>query len=58
MTVYTDNGYHNREDYLRNLADDYGVDIVTVKMLADLLGEQEDFDGLVIAIADYAETLD
>ncbi len=58
MTVYTENGYRNREDYLRHLADDYGVDLDTVKMLADLLGEQEDFDGLVIAVADYSETLD
>jgi len=53
MSVYTDNGYENRADYLQCLADDTGVDIHTVVMLADLLGETEDFDGLVTSLEDY-----
>ncbi len=53
--VYTDNGFKNRKDYLKNLADEYEVDFSTVAMLADLLGPDEDFDGLVNAVQDYAE---
>ena len=42
--VYTENGYNDRKDYLDTLADMYG-DIVYE--LAAVLGENEDFDGLV-----------
>jgi len=49
--AYTRNGYDNRRDYLRNLAQEYGGDIVY--SLADMLGANEDFDGLVIALEDY-----
>lgn len=52
MSVYTDNGYKNRAEYLSALSEDYGVDIETVHCLADLLGESEDFDGLVSALED------
>lgn len=52
MSVYTDNGYANRKDYLKCLADDYGVSLSHVNLLADLLGKDEDFDELVTAIED------
>ena len=55
MNDYTDHGYATRRDYLLSLADDTGVDIQTVFMLADLLGPDEDFDGLVTSLEDYAE---
>ena len=58
MTVYQENGYKDRADYLRCLAEDYGVDLLMVTELAELLGEQEDFDGLVSAVDDYSKTLD
>lgn len=58
MTIYQENGYKNRKDYLECLADDYGVDYETVVMFADLNGPSEDFDGLVSALEDYSETLD
>ncbi len=50
--VYLANGYEDREDYLSCLAEDYGVDLDTVKALADLLGPNEDFDGLVSQLED------
>ena len=34
------------------VAEDYGVDLDTVKALADLLGPNEDFDGLVSQLED------
>ena len=52
MNIYKDLGYTDRSDYLRSLADEYAVHLSTVKMLADLLGPGEDFDGLVSSLAD------
>ena len=57
MNRYTHNGYKSRRDYLTQLAEDYGVDIATVLMLADLLGPIEDFDGLVTHIAEIAGSM-
>ncbi|MDO5835655.1 MAG: hypothetical protein Q4P17_04030 [Methanobacterium sp.] len=45
--VYTNNGYENRDDYLESLADEYGINLETVKVLSDILGDCEDFDGLL-----------
>ena len=58
MSIYPDEGYKNRRDYLENLADDYGVDRDTVFTLAAMLGSSEDFDGLVTAVEDIAEEQD
>lgn len=55
MSVYTDNGYKDRAEYLSALSEDYGVDTETVQYLADLPGEEEDFDGLVSALEDLKE---
>ena len=54
MTVYQQEGYASRRDYLECLAEDIGVDKKTVFMLAELLGPDEDFDGLVTSLEDYA----
>lgn len=56
-SIYTDNGFKNRAEYLQSLADDFGVDINTVKNLADMLGAEEDFDGLVSQVEDIADEL-
>lgn len=50
--IYQENGYVNRDDYLRCMSDDYDVPIETVQALADLLGPNEDFDGLIVALED------
>ncbi len=55
MSVYTDNGYKNRKDYLENLADEMGFDVDTVFSLASVLGASEDFDGLVTSLEDMAD---
>lgn len=47
MNIYQQNGYENREDYLRCFADDYGLSYEEVLTVANTLGEDEDFDGLV-----------
>lgn len=52
MSIYVDNGYKGRKDYLKHLADENDVDYNVIEMLADLLGENEDFDGLISSIED------
>jgi hypothetical protein len=51
-TIYQEHGYENRADYLRQLADEYGVDAYMVQSAADVLGPNEDFDGLISTIED------
>lgn len=53
MNVYEENGYSSRFDYLESLADDFGLDVEMIEELADVLGEGEDFDGLVTLLEDY-----
>lgn len=55
MSVYIDNGYKNRTDYLECLADDFSVDYNDVECIAMLLGPNEDFDGLVVMVEDIAD---
>jgi hypothetical protein len=53
--VYLENGYKNRTDYLKSLAEDYGMSLDTVYALASMLGSNEDFDGLITELEDAAE---
>jgi hypothetical protein len=53
MSIYTEQGYDNRTQYLEYLAEEYGVDLDTVKALANILGSAEDFDGLVTSLEDF-----
>jgi hypothetical protein len=50
--VYQENGYENREEYLKSLSEEYGVNEDIVFVLADMLGPNEDFDGLVSELED------
>lgn len=53
MSIYTDNGYANRKEYLDELREDFGglVDILT-----GVLPASEDFDGLVTALEDALDS--
>lgn len=57
MSVYTDEGFANRREYLDSLAEDYGIDKQTVYTIASVLGSSEDFDGLVTSLEDMAESM-
>lgn len=52
MSIYEENGYEDRKAYLRDLAEQYDVEVSYVFSLANLLGPEEDFDGLVSAVQD------
>lgn len=54
MTIYQENGFESRKEYLLDLADNMGMDASIVFALADMLGSSEDFDGLVTSLEDYA----
>lgn len=53
--IYVQKGYKNRRDYLKSLAEDYGVSYLMVFSLANMLGENEDFDGLISELEDMDE---
>lgn len=42
----------DRQNYLNSVSDEYGVDINIVNSLADILGPDEDFDGLISVLQD------
>lgn len=50
--VYREKGYTDRKDYLHSLSEDYGVPEDAVQALAEVLGPDEDFDGLVSNLED------
>lgn len=46
--------YGGRDNYLESLSEEYGVPVETVFSLADMLGPNEDFDGLISTLEDYS----
>ena len=54
MNIYQHNGYKDRGEYLEALAETEGVPLYMVEAMAALLGEDEDFDGLVSTVKDFA----
>ena len=54
LELYLEYGAESRAEYLANLAEEYDVPLGTVQALADVLGPNEDFDGLVTALEDHA----
>ena len=50
MDQYTEHGYANRDAYLLHLSESTGRDLELVRYLSGLLGTDEDFDALPIAL--------
>lgn len=48
-------GYEDRMEYFECLSEDYGVDIDSIVRIADILGEAEDFDGLIDALTEAGD---
>lgn len=53
MSIYTNNGYANRKEYLNELREEYGE---LVNILTSVLPQSEDFDGLITALEDAVES--
>ncbi len=54
---YAEEGADSRFDYLLGLAEANDLPLQGVIEVADLMGPDEDFDGLVIAIEDQADMI-
>jgi len=54
VSIYQDNGFENRREYLASLAEDFGLPFETVFNVAYMLGRSEDFDALVTTLEDMA----
>jgi hypothetical protein len=44
---YQERGFQNRKEYLADVADNHGLSLDQVLEIANLLGKEEDFDGLI-----------
>ena len=55
--IYQENGYKDRKDYLNSMAEEFDVPITVVLSIANMLGPNEDFDGLVTALEDAENML-
>jgi hypothetical protein len=51
-TIYQRNGYADRDEYLTYLSEEFDIDLDIVETMADILGPNEDFDGLYTALED------
>lgn len=49
---YTEDGHEDRASYLEGLSEEHGQPLRTVHELAQMLGPDEDFDGLVSTLED------
>ena len=50
QSVYQQNGFDTREDYLESLREEYGEELVDA--LTSVLPASEDFDGLLVELED------
>ena len=53
MSIYTENGYTNRKEYLNELREEYGA---LVDILTSVLPSSEDFDGLITSLEDALDS--
>lgn len=58
QTIYQQNGYRDRRHYLECMSEDYGVPLETVLVMAECLGADEDFDGLISSLEDASDCMD
>ena len=54
LSRYEEEGCFDRFGYLQGLADESGMRLADIVIAADMLGPDEDFDGLVSTIEDMA----
>jgi len=53
---YQTMGFKDRADYLNSLVFEYDIPKKDIQCLATILGSNEDFDGLIVALEDYEYT--
>lgn len=53
-SIYEEHGYLNRDEWLKTLAEENCVPLQAVELIAESLGPDEDFDGLIATVEDLA----
>jgi hypothetical protein len=48
--LYKERGFDTREGYLESLSEDYGVPLHVVNLISSEIGQEEDFDYLLVAL--------
>jgi hypothetical protein len=56
--VYQEHGYKDRNEYLVSLSEEYSMPQQNILFLAEMLGENDDFDGLINALEDYEDGME
>ena len=57
LSRYQEDGYDNRTDYLIGLAKEHELTLEDILPSVDLMGPEEDFDGTVNFVEDYASMM-
>jgi len=55
IEVYIRNGYKSRAEYLKSVAGEFSVPLDIVFYLSEILGPEEDFDGLLNELEDLED---
>ena len=53
MSIYQLKGFENRTEYLKTVALDLNIPQELVISMAEMLGSEEDFDGLISTLENY-----
>ena len=48
----------DQQEYVKGVAEDFGVDFASAWMLFDILGPSEAYDGFITELEDYADGQD
>lgn len=54
-TIYTQLGFTDRYHYFTTLADKFGIEVMSIILVAEKLGREQDFDGLLMWVKREAE---
>lgn len=54
-TIYTQLGYTDRYHYFTTLADNFGIEVMKIILVAEKLGPEQDFDDLLVWVSREAD---
>ena len=57
MINWSDTEWKSRNEYIEDMADTFGIDYESAHALADILGDEELFDGFLTALEDASMML-
>jgi len=54
-SIYTELGYTDRYHYFSTLADNFGIEVMKIILVAEKLGPEQDFDALLSWVSKEAD---